>query len=206
MAQAAPELEEESNLVTIRKLFGGAFNITLPTRMIDLSTFRLIPDHQEVWTDASADQSVIIEILERVDTQDSNAVKYHFDEISNTNESIESKIMQNTEILTKNDLLIASKYHCSWIAGTQRVSKGRDTKDKSNLISLFVTCIRLKDHETDILITMNSPLIIHEKSQSAQAIDLDKITTPQTHFGLFKNIVKSFEIKDLTCIFGPNAA
>jgi Ran-interacting Mog1 protein len=44
-------------------LFGGAARVMLPARMEDVSDFRPVPDHQEVYTDASADQSVIVEIL-----------------------------------------------------------------------------------------------------------------------------------------------
>jgi Ran-interacting Mog1 protein len=46
-------------------LFGGAANFALPDRMRDVSDFRPVPDHQEVFTDASVDQSVIIDILVR---------------------------------------------------------------------------------------------------------------------------------------------
>lgn len=98
----------------------------------------------------------------------------------------------------------SESYHCSFIAGTQCVAKGRDSKEKSNMISLFVMCIRLKDYQCDILVTMNSTLKVNEKSQVANAIDKDKIDSqsPQTHFQLFKKIMTSFRIKDLKCVFG----
>ena len=104
MAQETSESKNECECVATQKLFGGAFEITLPKRMIDLSNFRQIPDHQEVWTDASADQSIIVEILERANASDENAAKYHFLDISETNESIETKIMHQTEIFTKKQL------------------------------------------------------------------------------------------------------
>ena len=54
-------------------LFGGAISAHLPTRYVDVSDFRPVPDNQEVWTDASVDESVIVEILERVEEGPSDA-------------------------------------------------------------------------------------------------------------------------------------
>lgn len=105
MAQAI--VTKEKDEFKAQKLFGGAFELILPERMIDLSNFRQIPDHQEVWTDASVDQSVIVEILERADTKDENAAKYHFMDISEANSSTDTKIKHQTQILTKEELPIA---------------------------------------------------------------------------------------------------
>lgn len=48
------------------QLFGGMASMSLPPRMADVSDFRPVPDHQEIYTDANSDQSVIIEILVRI--------------------------------------------------------------------------------------------------------------------------------------------
>jgi hypothetical protein len=44
-------------------LFGGMASIACPRRFEDVSNVRPVPDHQEVYTDAAADQSFIVEIL-----------------------------------------------------------------------------------------------------------------------------------------------
>ena len=54
-----------SEPTTRRDLFGGAISADLPSRYVDVSDFRPIPDNQEVWADASRDESVVVEILER---------------------------------------------------------------------------------------------------------------------------------------------
>eukprot|EP01084_Bolivina_argentea_P059751 109156_1 len=73
----------EKEVFCVRKLFGGGFGISLPERFIDLSNFRLVPDHQEVWSDAHTDQSIIIELVERVNEQkDENAAHYHYYDIA----------------------------------------------------------------------------------------------------------------------------
>jgi hypothetical protein len=51
-------------IANVRELYGGAMRIMLCSRFQDLSDFRLIPDHQEVFSDANTDQSVIVEINE----------------------------------------------------------------------------------------------------------------------------------------------
>ena len=57
-----------SGMESIRtvQLFGGMVSMDVPTRMEDVSNFRPVPDHQEIYTDANSDQSVIIELLVRV--------------------------------------------------------------------------------------------------------------------------------------------
>jgi hypothetical protein len=47
------------------QLFGGMASVHLPRRMQSVCAFRPVPDHQEVFTDAGNDQSVIVEILVR---------------------------------------------------------------------------------------------------------------------------------------------
>ena len=56
-----------------RELFGGAILASFPARYVDVSDFRPVPDNQEVWTDANRDESVIVEILERVEAGPSDA-------------------------------------------------------------------------------------------------------------------------------------
>jgi hypothetical protein len=47
-----------------RELFGGALGIKVPKDFKDVSVFRQIPDHQEVFVSNDSDDSLIIELLE----------------------------------------------------------------------------------------------------------------------------------------------
>ncbi len=49
--------------VQTHQLFGGAMEMAFPQRLIDVSDFRPVPDHQEVFADGGEDQSLIVEIL-----------------------------------------------------------------------------------------------------------------------------------------------
>lgn len=63
-AKAVPEgFHMTADQASRRPLFGGMASMTMPTRMQDVSDFRPVPDHQEVYSDGAVDQSVIVEIL-----------------------------------------------------------------------------------------------------------------------------------------------
>lgn len=47
-----------------RELFGGALGIKVPKDFKDVSEFRQVPDHQEVYVSNDSDDSLIIELLE----------------------------------------------------------------------------------------------------------------------------------------------
>ena len=49
-------------------------------RYVDVSDFKPVPDNQEVWTDADRDESVILEILERVEA--ANDASWFFNDLA----------------------------------------------------------------------------------------------------------------------------
>ena len=62
-------------------LFGGAITANIPTSFADVSDIRQVPDHQEVWLDKNGFTSIVIDILERVDQPDVDALRYHLHDI-----------------------------------------------------------------------------------------------------------------------------
>jgi len=58
------------------ELYGGAFSLTVPERFVDISDYRPIPDHQEVYIDPDLDQSIIVELNSQVEIADSEAIVY----------------------------------------------------------------------------------------------------------------------------------
>ena len=147
-----------------RELFGGAITVDLPTRMVDVSEFRPVPDNQEVWTDADRDESIIVELLERVDVGPSDAegaAAWFFRDLAAVNDaSVESGLshISRTVVLTgKEDLpsLNGPFAHASMCVGTQTVAKGRDGDDTRNDVDVVVVCVRLPQVRTDVLITVN---------------------------------------------------
>ena len=47
-----------------RPLYGGMVELLVPQSMTDVSDYRPVPDHQEVFSDGLTDQSLIVEIVE----------------------------------------------------------------------------------------------------------------------------------------------
>ena len=123
------------------------------------------------------------------------AAKYHYNDIAETSNSIETKIV-SSGVFASNSFEIAKKYSCSWTFGTQKVSKGRDSSDKANIIALYLVLIRLKQFETDLLISFNAPIKIHTKSQAKS--DKDTVKPPKVTIELFKNIVSTCKINNLS--------
>lgn len=52
------------------QLFGGAFQAQLPSTANDLSLIVPVPDNQEVYTDSSTGATLIMEILEMIESDD----------------------------------------------------------------------------------------------------------------------------------------
>ena len=59
----------------------------------DVSDFRPVPDHQEVWADAESDRSVVVEILERqAAVADADAAVFLFNDLAEANEATGSQV------------------------------------------------------------------------------------------------------------------
>jgi len=65
------------------ELYGGAFKIDLPTSYADISQIRDVPNHQEVFVDSDADQSVVIELNSMAEVSDADAAMYLFKDLMN---------------------------------------------------------------------------------------------------------------------------
>ena len=158
-----------------RELFGGAITVDLPTRMVDVSDFRPVPDNQEVWTDADRDESIILELLERVDVGPSDAegaAAWFFRDLAAVNDaSVESGLshISRTVVLTgKEDLpsLNGPFAHASMCVGTQTVAKGRDGDDARNDVEVVVVNVRLPQVRTDVLMTLNRATRVAPRSSA----------------------------------------
>ena len=62
-------------------LFGGAITASVPSTYTDVSNMRQVPDHQEVWLDSEGFTSIVVEILERVEKPDLEALKFHLEDL-----------------------------------------------------------------------------------------------------------------------------
>lgn len=160
-------------------LYGGALSTELPRSFTDASTFREVPDHQEVWVDTTSDRSVIIEILEQKDVDDAQAIEFFLSDLAAFNEAIDSKVLHSRPVAPEEVPHLRCRAFMG--LGHQVVAKFRE--DKSGPVQIHCAVLRLPEVTTDILITLNDP----------QAVDEGSPATPEVFFA---QLLRSFRIID----------
>mmetsp|Transcript_58611 Transcript_58611/g.138020 ORF Transcript_58611/g.138020 Transcript_58611/m.138020 type:complete len:209 (+) Transcript_58611:13-639(+) len=153
-----------------RPLFGGAIEAIVPNDFRDASEDREISDNQEVFVHLKTDRSFIVEILQLVeDVTDDDALRFHFDHVATLNKCPAKPEVVTLRQVAKHDLkhLGEEDVHASVLGGTQVVSKFRESDDAANLVQISMGLLRLKRCETDLLVTLNSPLHISPESSSS---------------------------------------
>ncbi|XP_033724677.1 ran guanine nucleotide release factor-like [Pecten maximus] len=182
---------------SVTDLFGGAMSAIFPPDAQDMSNFREIPDHQEVFTHSSTDQSIIIEILEFVQEPDDVALKTHYEDLVRDNDVSEGDhvILEAAEMPT-HKLAMSQCSSARYVLGQQKVSKFKE--DFKNTINIHMGLFRILEFTTDILVTFNDPVMINSLSSSNQAVatNVDRWSVEQ-----FQQLLTTLTIND-TGLFG----
>ena len=151
--------------------FGGAIATRFPCKFIDVSDFRAVPDHQEVWTEDAPQYplALICEILEyKKDIKDENSAQFFFEDLASLNNAADEQAYEivstsmcvaghnsgnkGSEIsrLPKGTLV-----HC--LKGRSIIDRRKDGTVKAHCIT-WLANVRLPQVGTDILITLTLPL------------------------------------------------
>ncbi|OII74636.1 uncharacterized protein cubi_00189 [Cryptosporidium ubiquitum] len=139
---------------TNRKLYGGAITLDIPKEFDDVSNVRVIPDHQEVFVDKFSECSIIVEILDPIYTvgYGNNVAEYYFNDISEFNNSLNTKIMYSEPLsVYSNDL------HISKCIGIQTLDKRYPEGVHREELNLYLLVLRIVSKNADIVISFNSP-------------------------------------------------
>lgn len=160
-------------------LYGGALSTELPRSFTDASTFREVPDHQEVWVDTTSDRSVIIEILEQKDVDDAQAIEFFLSDLAAFNEAIDSKVLHSRPVAPEE----VPHLRCRTFMGLGQQVVAKFREDKSGPVQIHCAVLHLPEVTTDILITLNDP----------QAEDEGSPATPEVFFA---QLLRSFRIID----------
>eukprot|EP00959_Pyramimonas_sp_CCMP1952_P268668 5617556-Pyramimonas_sp.AAC.1 len=65
-----------------RDLFGGAIEMHLSERFVDISDYRQVPDHQECFADGNRDQSFLVELLDyKEEVSDGESARFFFEDL-----------------------------------------------------------------------------------------------------------------------------
>jgi len=164
----------------------------LPSRFVELRKFRAVPDHQEVFADASTDQSIIIEINEyQSSVTDEKAAKYFLDDLAEVNEAKTNVLLQTAPLSPKEMPHIprSNETAMSYAIGEQKVAKHRESVAASNTVHIYLANIRLRKFTADILIMFNVPVAFSDQSSSAGLSLVNSETNKQvigTLLGSFK--------------------
>lgn len=144
-----------SSGLKVTELFGGAMSCLLPGSFEDISQYRPVPDHQEVFVDKDSNSSIMVEILAREDEVPSaTAATYFFDDLAEFNKAEGKSVVLHlpppaglSDVAATSSEITVQK--CCLI-GRQDVPKDHKVDD----VLTFLTAFRLSPIETDLLITM----------------------------------------------------
>ncbi|KAJ2705753.1 hypothetical protein H4R19_005084 [Coemansia spiralis] len=170
-----------------RALYGGAISMALPAGMVDVSAFRTVPDHQEVYTD-DYDRSVIVEVLEAVGVQGHDALRYHFGQIAELNNA---ECAQQAHV---EDIQLDAAGEAYVLVGQQDVAKFNE--QAANRVCLLMALLRIPQHGADILVTVNCPLTINPASSSSARSAGAISTDVDVLFAQFQQMVRTLRIND----------
>jgi len=146
--------------------------VQLHERFRDVSDFREVPDHQEVFQDPDADQSVIFEVLEYLEEKsDAEIAIHHWHQLGEDNEASEMHEVVGQAISAEQMEAFAKPQDARVVlcVGDQSVAKDNDAV--SNRIRLACIVIRLPQNTTDILISVNTPFQMHQQSSAKHAME-----------------------------------
>ncbi|KAK9326301.1 hypothetical protein V1517DRAFT_311399 [Lipomyces orientalis] len=211
-SQVLQEAEARVNLPEFNPvgLFGDSIRVQLPEGFVDASDFRQIPDNQEVFvasdSSESSDNSIIIELVERLEsddpsataaTADINAVRAHYDEISSINSSISRAKVLGLVPLELSSL--PQNTTAYMITGTQIAEKwGKNHSADLMYLVLTLAVVRLPDNSTDVLISFNSAVKCSEQAVRLYTENDDIDSTVLLRIGLLqalcRKVVESLEV------------
>uniref|UniRef100_A0A0A9XKS7 Putative ran guanine nucleotide release factor n=1 Tax=Lygus hesperus TaxID=30085 RepID=A0A0A9XKS7_LYGHE len=157
-----PFLQIQSDLHTnlVRKeLYGGVYSIEIPSHFMDLRQFHYVPNHQEVFMDPVNDQSILVDINERSNVEDSDVGIFYSEQNSIDNEASNHTVVETgvvpidciSNTLRDKDPTLSAMY----VISTMDVQK--KSCQQVNIIRVYLLIIRLKQEDTDIVITCNIP-------------------------------------------------
>ncbi|TMW64709.1 hypothetical protein Poli38472_011589 [Pythium oligandrum] len=181
------------------ELFGGALSCVIPQGFADVSSFRQVPDNQEVFANAQTDQAIIIELLEYEATvSDAESGTYFFNEIATSNGCAPGDVsILHTEVLASghaNGPKVDGQHATSIVVGDQRVAKFKESEAAKNVVRVYIGIVRLPGVTTDVVISVSVPLQISEASSSRDAFRLEN--SAEVGAEIFKQVLTSFAVHD----------
>ncbi|KAI9275873.1 hypothetical protein BDA99DRAFT_496676 [Phascolomyces articulosus] len=166
-----------------RQLYGGAISCVVAKSFLDASQVRQIPDNQEVFVDTDTQQSLIIELLEPVEAQDESIARLHFEQLASDNDAVAAEIisLQRVPTNTVTPKLPPNTTIVHVLRGNQKVAKFDEAKKMAyNTVEIMMAVVRLEQVSTDLVISINAPVLIapgssdEQQQQDTTVLDVEK--------------------------------
>jgi len=160
------------------------------------SVIRDVPSHQEVFADEGSDSSIIIELLDLPEgVSNEESAVFHFKVLAEDNDAVNPQVFQVNPAPPEFVPHFGPEVFKLVLFGQQSVRKFRE--DALNVVNIYLACLRLANAKTDVLITMNTPVIINPASSSSVTPELNPALSQE----IFVHVLKTFKLKDWS-LFG----
>ncbi|GAA5931682.1 Ran GTPase-binding protein MOG1 [Sporobolomyces koalae] len=184
-----------------RPLYGGAIACTLPSRFLDASDLRQVPDTQEVFLAPDSDLSLIVEVLELVTEQGAAdsleaAIKFHFASLAHDNTALSSEI-ETIELpgpsTAPTDSSQPTVQGPTVVTGVQTVSKFNRPAEEADTVLIQFALWRIPSKNADVTLCVNYPVKMGETGETRDPTEAKTV---------FEEAVRSFAIKDFGLFAG----
>jgi len=161
----------------------------MPSSFLDASTFREVPDHQEVWISSECAASVIVEILEHEGAvSDEAAPEHFFMDYADSKEDAEvlsSVCVPPTDLPNLDPSIVRSVVS---LRARQKTTKFRGAPQgapeggsavsadrQPHEVNVYMSIVRMPGKNSDILIILNNPKpppgVTGEAAEGTQGVD-----------------------------------
>ena len=197
-----------SSSAALRPLYGGALSVSLPARFEDVSHFRPVPDHQEVFADTATDQSLVVEVNQPLPCPNSQAGAEHMQELAAVSGASSSTVLSSTALpASAFPLLSPPAAFCSLTVSDMLVSKYRDDDSKANAVRVWLLVVRLSREQTDLLLILNSPKAWSEQTSiGSSAVQARRVVSDDECEAVMREACSTLRVNDYSLFSGGGAA
>ncbi|KAK5135051.1 hypothetical protein LTR08_005711 [Meristemomyces frigidus] len=175
-------------------LFGGALTASLPSTFTDVSEMRQVPDHQEVWLDPNGFTSIVVEILERVEKPDLEALQHHLDDLVEEDAG-EMKVW--TSGVAHFVRLPQGTPAYTLLATTPPGAKQRGRAHEPEFVGVILMLVRLEAQKTDLIVAINVPHVEGSYDESGVDFEGGELGVLMGKAGGMRDeVVRTLEVRD----------
>ena len=135
-------------------------------------------------------------LQEHHDIANAEAADFFFNDLATANDAEQAAITSTSEL--RSDALpgLPQGTFATLVIGQQTIGKGRNGSSALNKIQIQLLIVRLPEHSTDMLITLNTPVFIHHDSVAAVEVTPGYKHRHEDAPALFQQMLTTLKILD----------